>query len=70
MKKINISICQSIEEIKFIIKKIKPDKDILWIPLNLETFLYFKKKILTILTYQNILQAVIIKKVYQSQKNS
>ena len=44
MKKINISICQSIEEIKFIIKKIKTDKDILWIPLNLETFLYFKKK--------------------------
>ena len=44
MKKIDLSFCQSVDEINFILKKEKSIQNIFWIPLNLECYLFLKEK--------------------------
>ena len=44
MKVIDLIPCQSIDEIEFLVKNIKLDSSTFWIPLNLETYLFLKKK--------------------------
>ena len=52
MQKISLGILQRVSEYNYLVKKISIKKEnFIMIPLNLETLLYYKKIILSILIY-------------------
>tara|TARA_E500000178_G_C17037425_1_gene764254 strand:+ start:5871 stop:7517 length:1647 start_codon:yes stop_codon:yes gene_type:complete len=55
MKKISLGVAQNVKEVEFILENKKVYDEITWIPLNLETLLFFKLKRLKYLPLKKVL---------------